>query len=56
MAKSKDVGPGATVGVRLPAEAHHRLKVYAAQNKTHVWRVLAEAVDEFLANRKKRGA
>ena len=55
MAK-KDDGPVATVGVRLPVDAHHKLKVYAVQNKTDLWRVLAEAVDEFLANRKKRGA
>lgn len=51
MTKSKEPA-GETVGVRIPTDVHHRAKVYAAEKKLDLWRVIAAAVDEYV--KKKR--
>ena len=52
VSKKKDAEPG-MVGVRIPASLHRRVRIFAAKEAVKQWRVLGDAIEEYL---KKRNA
>lgn len=52
MPVKKDTTNGNTRTVRLAADVHRKLKIYAAQHDMELQDVLARAVEEFVSGRR----